>query len=65
VDIYKEISSLGINGSRLVDHQFYQNNPLIVMVTFENGQRIYINYGNTVTDVGGEVIGPMDYKVVS
>jgi hypothetical protein len=65
VDIYKEISGLEISGSRLVDHQFYQNNPQLVMVRYENGLRIYINYANTAADINGEVIGPMDYKVVS
>jgi len=65
VNTYHEINDLGIHGARLIDHEFVNGNTKLVLVTYENGTSIFINYTNNKVNYSGSDVPAMSYKVVS
>ncbi len=65
VNTYHEINSLGIHGARLIDHNFVNGNTKLVLVTYDNGTSIFINYSNNTVTYSGSDVPAMSYKVVN
>ena len=60
----KELSAVWgkVEGALIVGHEIRDNS--VTVVTYDNGVKIYVNYGSQAADADGYVIDGMSYKVV-
>lgn len=60
---YEELGAVQetVAGSYITEHEMLENG--LVRVTYDNGVRIYINYGDEALDADGVSVGPADYEI--
>lgn len=65
VEMYKEFNErLGeVWSKKMVEHQKLGED--VYVVTYEDGTKVYVNYGSVAVQIGANTIKPMDYLVVS
>lgn len=65
VDTAKEFNSnfSSLASSTIVSHEYVTSD--VVRVTYENGDRVIVNYGDTAAVMDGTEVGAMDYSVIS
>ncbi|HEX3076691.1 MAG TPA: DUF5696 domain-containing protein, partial [Lachnospiraceae bacterium] len=63
VDYYNKLKEVNeaVQGAKITGHDRYDNN--LTVVTYDNGIKIYINYGEKPINVNGMTIDAMSYKV--
>lgn len=63
VDYYNKLKEVNeaVQGAKITGHDRYDNN--LTVVTYDNGVKIYINYGEKPINVNGMTIDAMSYKV--
>ncbi|MCM1058064.1 MAG: DUF5696 domain-containing protein [Firmicutes bacterium] len=52
----------GLQNLVITEHTYMTDD--MVKVTYENGTRVYINYGNEAAEAEGVLVGARDYKVI-
>ncbi len=65
LEIYKDMSSRlkAVTGSAMVKHNRISTE--LVEITYENGCRVLINYGQTDTEINGKTVPAKDYIVLA
>lgn len=63
VNYYKELKEINVKtyGAYIIGHDTPQEN--VVIVTYDNGVKIYVNYNETAVDINDVIIDALSYKV--
>lgn len=61
VRVYDEVNGAlrSVSGAFITDHEIYGN---VRVVTYSNGEKIYINYGNSEESIDGLTLAPKSYR---